>query len=469
MKLLLIAPARLGAKARKGKSIHQLNLALLAALATPYFDDIKIVEEDFVDLDPDETADLVGVTMLTCQAPRGYELGDHFRKKGIPTICGGNHPSFVPDECLEHFDSVVVHEAENIWPELMADFQNGGLKPIYHSNRPADLSTLPMPRKDLFVGPQSTLNAQVLQTGRGCPYGCHFCTVITIYGKELRTRPVEHVVEEIRRYPSKIFFFVDDNIFFSRSYAYELFEALIPLKIRWGSQASLDRICHDKKLLKLAVRSGCMSLFVGIESIEQEVLNSTHKAHNKVRNYEQDIAKIHQAGINLIGAFIFGWEGDTPATFSNVRKFVIRNKIMLLSTGILTPFPGTQLYAKLDGQGLIRDRDWSHYDGGHLVWEHPLFSKEEIDWHKNRLAADFYTVPSIFRRFWANRRHPLYYLAMNAVHWNKNRNGRSLNKLPSGTDAHSENESCLLRSSRSEGLSDPSSPDGIVNQESLTL
>ena len=134
LKLLLIAPARLGASARKGKNVHQLNLALLAALATPYFDDIKIVEEDFVDLDLGETADLVGIIMLTSQANRAFELGDHFRKKGVKTICGGSHPSFMPQECLQHFDSVVVHEAENVWPQLMADFMNGGLKPLYHSD-----------------------------------------------------------------------------------------------------------------------------------------------------------------------------------------------------------------------------------------------------------------------------------------------------------------------------------------------
>jgi radical SAM superfamily enzyme YgiQ (UPF0313 family) len=414
----------LGAKARKGRSVHQLNLALLAGLATPYFSDIQIVEEDFTDLNPNETADLVGVTMLTCQAPRGYELGDHFRKRGIPTICGGSHPSFVPDECLRHFDSVVIHEAENVWPQLMADFQNGSLKPIYHSDQPADLDALPMPRKDLFVGPQSTLSAQVLQTSRGCPYGCHFCTVTTIYGKTVRMRPVAHVIEEIKRYPSKLFFFVDDNIFFSHEYAYELFEALIPLKIRWGSQGSLDRIAKDEKLLALAVRSGCMSLFVGIESIEQAVLNSTHKAHNKVKSYEENLAKVHRAGVNVIGAFIFGWDQDTPDTFRKVCDFAVHNKIMMLSSGILTPFPGTQLFDRLNQEGLIVDRDWSKYDGGHLVWRHPSFSKEGIDREKKRLHAEFYSARSILKRFWANRSHPLYYLAMNAIHWNKNRSHR---------------------------------------------
>jgi radical SAM superfamily enzyme YgiQ (UPF0313 family) len=421
MKLLLIAPAGLEVQGVKGKHVHHLNLAVIAALATPYFDEIKIVEEDFTDLDLNEKADLVGITMLTCQANRGYELADHFRKRGIATISGGPHASFMPEEALQHFDSVVVHEAENVWSELTADFMNGGLKPRYHSDEAADLDKLPIPRKDLFVGPTSTLSAQVLQTGRGCPFGCHFCTVTTIYGKTLRTRPVAHVVEEIKRYPSKIFFFVDDNIFFSTSYAYELFEALIPLKIKWGSQGSLDRICHDSKLLELAVRSGCMSLFVGIESIEQAVLNSTHKAHNKVKNYAENLKKIHRAGINVIGAFIFGWEHDTPATFSKVRDFAIRNRIMMLSSGILTPFPGTQLFEKLRSGGLIQNYDWDKYDGGHLVWKHPNFSKEEIDREKNLLHTNFYSILSILKRFWANRKHPLYYSAMNAVHWNKNR------------------------------------------------
>lgn len=419
MKLLLIAPARLGSRSRKGKHVHQLNLALLAALATPYFKEIKIVEEDFVDLDLQESADLVGITMLTSQAVRGYQLGDHFRQRGIPTICGGPHPSYVIKESLQHFDSVVIHEAENIWPQLMADFQAGKLQQVYKSDKPSDLSKLPIPRKDLFQGPKSTLSAQVLQTGRGCPFGCDFCTVTATYGNKLRTRPIEHVIEEIKRYPSKIFFFVDDNIFFDRDYAYKLFEALIPLKIRWGSQGSLNKISSDGKLLSLAVRSGCMSLFVGIESIEQKTLNASNKAFNRVKDYEEDIKKVQRAGINLITAFIFGFENDTPQTFANVRDFAIANKVMLVSTGILTPFPGTKLFERFQAKGLIENYDWSKYDGGNLVWRHPYFSKELISWEKNELSARFYSFPAIAKRFWANRRHPLYYLTLNAVNWYK--------------------------------------------------
>ena len=278
MKLLLIAPAGLEVQGVKGKHVHHLNLALIAALAEPYFDDIKIVEEEFERLDPNETADLVGITMMTCQAPRGYFLADQFRKKGIRTICGGSHASFVVEECGQHFDSVVINEVEMVWGQIMADFKADTLKAIYHSDELVDLKDIPMPRKDLFLDLGTPLNTQVLQTARGCPLGCNFCTVTQMYGKTYRTRPVESIVEEIKRYPSNIFFFVDDNIFLSKEHAYKLCEALIPLKIKWGSQGSMELICRDEELLKLAARSGCISLFVGIESIDQETLNASHKS-----------------------------------------------------------------------------------------------------------------------------------------------------------------------------------------------
>ncbi len=355
--------------------------------------------------------------MMSCQAPRGYWLADHFRKKGVRTICGGSHASFMVEECGQHFDSVVINEVEMVWEEIMEDFKADSLKPVYHTDKLIDLKDLPMPRKDLFYNAGTTLNAQVIQTGRGCPLGCNFCTVTLMYGKTFRTRPVEHVVEEIKRYPSKIFFFVDDNIFLSKEYAYELCEALIPLKIKWGSQGSMELICRDEKLLKLASRSGCMSLFVGIESIDQETLNAAHKSFNKVKNYEENIRKMHRAGINVVGAFIFGFDQDTPASFDRVHDFAMRNHLAMVNTGIMTPFPGTEVFEKAKREGKIFDPDWEHYTGGNLVWKHPTMSKEEIEDLYVKFRQRFYTWPSIFKRFWANRAHPLYYFGMNFTHW----------------------------------------------------
>ena len=416
MKLLLIAPAGLEVQGVKGKHVHHLNLAVLAALAEPYFNEVRIVEEEFERLDPNETADLVGVTMMSCQAARGYWIADYFRAKGVRVICGGSHASFMVDECLQHFDSVVVNEAEMVWTDLMSDFEADRLKPVYNSAKLIDLADSPMPRKDLFRDTGTTLNAMVSQTGRGCPLGCNFCTVTLMYGRTFRTRPVEHVVEEIQRYPSKLFFFVDDNIFLSHKYAYELFEALIPLKIKWGSQASLELVCKDEKLLQLAARSGCISLFVGFESVDQETLNKAHKSFNKVDKYDANIATIRKYGINVVGAFIVGFETDTLETFQKTFDFATRNRLAMVNMGIMTPFPGTEVYEKAQREGLIRDHDWEHYTGANLVWEHPTFEKDELERAYLEFRRKFYGMRSIAKRFWANRRHPLYYFGMNFIH-----------------------------------------------------
>jgi radical SAM superfamily enzyme YgiQ (UPF0313 family) len=417
MKLLLIAPAGLEVQGVKGKHVHHLNLAVIAALAEPFFDEIKIVEEEFERLDPNERADLVGVTMMTCQARRGYWIADHFRRHGVRVICGGSHASFMVDECLEHFDSVVVNEVEMVWADIMRDFSADHLQPVYQSDKLIDLAELPMPRKDLFRDTGTTLNAMVAQTGRGCPLGCNFCAVTLMYGRKFRTRPVEQVIEEIRRFPSRLFFFVDDNIFLSHQYAYELFEALIPLKLKWGSQASLELICKDEKLLQLAARSGCISLFVGFESVDQKTLDKAHKSFNKVHRFDANVAKMHKYGINVVGAFIFGFETDTRDTFQQTLDFAMRNKLAMVNTGIMTPFPGTEIFQKAERDGTLTDRDWEHYTGGNLVWSHPSINKEEMEHAYLEFRRTFYSWPSIFKRFWPNRHHALYYFGMNFTHW----------------------------------------------------
>lgn len=412
MKLLLIAPRGLWVQGFKGhKHLHLLNMAVVAALATPYFNEIKIIEEVFEPLDLDESADLVGITMMTCQADRGYYLADHFRKRGIRTICGGSHATFMTNECAKHFDAVVVNEAESVWDELMADFLADSLKPVYRSDKLIDLKDLPIPRKELFM--KNGAHLDVIQAGRGCPLGCEFCTVTQMYGKKFRTRPVEHIVEEIKRFNSKRLFFVDDNIFLSKSYAYELCEALIPLNVRWAGQGSLELICRDDKLLRLAARSGCVSLFVGIESVEQETLNAHHKQFNKVQNFSENLRKMNRAGILVVGSFIFGFEQDTPESFDKILDFAIENNIYMVNCGILTPFPGSVTYDKAVQQEKIVDFRWNQYTGTNLVWQHPVMSKAEIEARYDRFRRKFYSWSSIARRFWANRSHPFYYLGMN--------------------------------------------------------
>jgi radical SAM superfamily enzyme YgiQ (UPF0313 family) len=412
LKLLLIAPAEVDMAGQRGKQLHHLSLAIIAALAENHFDEIEIVEEHHQALDLNAHADLVGITMMTCQAPRGYWLADHFRGRGIPTIAGGSHASFMVEECLQHFDSVVVGEVESVWADVVEAFKAGRLAPLYKAAELPDLRSLPIPRKDLFRG-KTTLNAGIVQTSRGCPLGCGYCTVTTMYGREFRTRPVEAVVEEIRRYPSKNFLIVDDNVFFSHAYAHELFEALIPLQIKWGSQASLGLASRDKSLLKLAARSGCASLFVGIESLDQDTLNAAHKRFNHVNKYEAQLKALRRAGITVVGAFMFGFERDTSVTFHRVYDFAVRNRLATINVGIVTPLPGTAMYRTMDRNNQILDRDWRHYTCEVLVTRHATMSRAEIHDCYDDLSRRFYSWRSIATRAWANRRHPLFYLGMN--------------------------------------------------------
>jgi radical SAM superfamily enzyme YgiQ (UPF0313 family) len=274
-----------------------------------------------------------------------------------------------------------------------------------------------MPRKDLFRNNWKGTLSDVIQAGRGCPLGCEFCTVTQMYGKKFRTRPVEHVVEEIKRFKSKRLFFVDDNIFLSASYAYELFEALVPLKVKWASQGSMELICRDDKLLKLAARSGCVSLFIGLETVDQEALNAAHKRFNEVRNYEENIRKLRRAGVSVVGSFIFGFESDTSECFDKVLDFAVGNRLSMVNCGIMTPFPGSVTYDRARRDEKITDFRWGQYTGTNLVWRHPSMSKAEIEARYDRFRRQFYSWPSIARRFWANRSHPLVYISMNMHLW----------------------------------------------------
>lgn len=401
MKILLISPeienSHLRFTKREARSFlfPRISLTTLASLV-PETDDVKIIDETVDNIDFDTDVDLVGISVMTFLAPRAYEISSRFRKRGVKVVLGGIHPTALPDEAIRFADSVVIGEAEDTWPLLLEDFKKGMLKPFYRQQRPVRLENLPLQRLDLLKK-DAYLTNNCLQTSRGCPHGCDFCSVTNFFGNTYRYRPIKDVIREVERINGEHLVFVDDNIAGNKRYARELFTALKPFKKKWGSQCSLT-LANDPELLRLAAESGCSAMFVGIESLSQENLSSVNKGFNRVSSYEDLIKRFHDNGIMLNAGIIFGFENDDESVFEKTVKFLEKNRIGLVLFSILTPFPGTGFYKKIESEGRIFDRDWSHYDGRHIVFRPKLMTPEALQNGFYWSYREFYSYTSMIKR-----------------------------------------------------------------------
>ncbi|MCD6575146.1 B12-binding domain-containing radical SAM protein [Candidatus Aerophobetes bacterium] len=409
MKIELIAPTWIEkvqvkrAKREKVFKIPPLGLLNVAAVTPP---DIKVslTDENVDSIDFDKDVDLVGISTMTSAAPRAYEIARQFRKRGVPVVLGGPHVSALPEEGLQHADAVVVGEAEGVWERLIDDFIHGGkdsLKKIYKNDTLPDLSKIPFPRWDILKKERYVVN-KVLHLTRGCPYNCSFCSVTQLFGRKIRSRPVDKVVDFIKENIGKglsgrFFVFLDDNIMGNRKYAKELFHALIPLKIIWMSQSSINA-AYDKELLDLAAKSGCKALFVGIESISEGALKEVGKTQNRVEFYEEAIKRFHRHGIFIHGAFIFGMDDHDKSIFKTTVDFVNKVKLDGVQYSILTPLPGTRFHKQMEKEGRIIDRDWSNYDCGHVVFRPKKMTPAELDRGMAWAYVKSLSLSSIFRR-----------------------------------------------------------------------
>lgn len=373
----------------------RLTLPTVAALTPPDVD-VTIADENVEPIDYDEPVDLVGLTAMTMHAPGAYRLAEYFRARGVPVVMGGIHASLLPEEAKQHVDSVVVGEAEGIWPQVVEDAKRGELKPFYRAEGHPDLSNLPRPRLDLLKA-EAYDRVACVQTARGCPFQCDYCSVSRFFGRTYRTRPLDEVVSEVEDLGERFIAFVDDNIAGDPRYAKELFERLIPLKVKWGSQASIT-IAQDPELVKLAVRSGCYSLFVGIESLDQQNLVDVHKRVNKVGQYERALKTFRDHGITVVASFIFGLDHDDEGVFERTVRFCERNKIELPVFFILTPIPGTPIYRRMEAEGRLITRDWERYDGMHVVYRPRLMSPETLQKGFQWACQEAYSWRSIWRR-----------------------------------------------------------------------
>ena len=376
----------------------RLSLPVLASLCPPETD-VKIIDEYFEEINFDEPFDLVGISFMTPQSPRAYQIGDEFRKRGKKVVMGGIHASALPEEALVHADAVVVGEAEGIWPNVLEDFKNGVMKGIYRSPQFPSLTGLPIPRYDLLQKDRYRLLSInfPIQASRGCPFSCEFCSVSRFWGNRFRFRPVGEVVQEIQRTGLKKVFFIDDNIVGSRAYALELFRALIPLRIRWVGQAPLN-LAKDEELLNLAAQSGCAVLFMGIESLSESNLTSIKKGLFKAREISELFSRFRRKGILIHASIIFGLDDDAPSVFKETVDFLIREKVAYSEFFLLTPLPGTELRRRMEAERRILDYDWSHYDCFHVVYRPRKMDPGTLQKGLWNAYREFYSSKSIFQR-----------------------------------------------------------------------
>jgi radical SAM superfamily enzyme YgiQ (UPF0313 family) len=420
VRVLLISP--LTSKSLLGADFYfrMPTLGLLrVAGATPPDWQVTILDEKVEPIDFSRPADLVGITGMTPAIDRAYAIADGFRARGVPVVMGGIHVSMNPEEALRHCDAVVVGEAEGLWPRVLSDVRRGALQRRYrHETFPA-LSGLGSPDWSLYDG-KGYLPFHCVETSRGCPHGCDFCSVTDYFGGCYRTRPPVEVEAEVRglrpfegRFVLKnVVFFVDDNIAGRRPHARELLARMVPYRLKWLGQASTT-VAADDELLTLCRKSGCMGLLIGFETLSAEKLQAMRKGFNSPDRYLDAIRKIHDHGIGVSGAFVFGLDGDDEGVFDRTYEFVQKAKLESPYFSILTPYPGTRLYRRLEAEGRIVDRDWSNYNTNNVVYEPRGMSAQQLFDGYYRLQNAVHTIPAIARRFWRTTSKANFWLPMN--------------------------------------------------------
>ena len=417
MRIRLIQPAQLDANGNPKRFerlfFPDLTLPTIAGI-TPSGVDIGITIEYVDDIDFDEKTDLVGITAQTCQAPRAYQIADEFRKRGTKTIIGGIHASICPDEALQHFDSVLIGEAENLWDRVLEDVRAGGLRCKYEASEKPDLTRLVVPRYDLLdygryvVPPFARTPLIPIQATRGCPHDCDFCSVSRFWGHRHRKKPVDHVIREIEAIAPSRIFFSDDNIGADAQYAKELFRALKPLKTRWACQMS-TRIMEDPELIELAGEAGCHETLLGIESLNEASLSSIHKSFNKVEHYESLLKRLREAGILAQVSVIFGLDEDNTDNLRRTIDTLLRWDANYVYIAILTPFPGTRLYQRFKDQGRLLDTNWSRYDVTDVVYMPRNMTTEDLKDITWEMYEKCYSAGNILQRAWRFKKQYVFF------------------------------------------------------------
>lgn len=375
-------------------NFQQITMPYLAAYVPSHWT-ILHVDEAVETVDLESSADLVAITFHTPSAPHVYELAARFRQRGITVALGGPHVTLRPDEAQAHADVIFIGEAEETWPRFMAEFEAGNHRTRYTSTLPS-LHNAPMARRDLFHRRDHA--AGVLFATRGCAYQCDFCTLAVMYQSQLRKRPVAAVAQEYASFRGKVVILWDDNIAGDLEYAKTLFRAITPHRKWWSSQASVHA-ASDDEFLELAARSGCKQLFIGFESVSQASMNEVSKSFNRVDEYARAIERIHSHGISVQAGIVFGFDNDTEEVFGETLDFLESTGVQNATFNILTPFPGTRLYERLEAEGRILTHDWSRYNSrADVVFQPRHMSPETLLAGYRYANRRFYSWRSMYKR-----------------------------------------------------------------------
>ncbi len=430
-----------------------LNLAICAAVV-PEGWDVEIVDENVLGAPVAASADVdaVGVGAMTTQARRAYEIADEYRRLGVPVILGGIHPSAMPEEALAHATIVCRGDAEATLPRALRDLAAGRPRRIYDWSEQPD-TPIATPRKDL-LNPADYLVFNPIQTTRGCPHGCTFCTTPAIFGRRFRQRRIADIVEEIatayERFRTRVFIFSDDDVAGDHAWAMELFQALKPLKIRWASQCDI-LIARDEKLLAAMRDSGCIGVILGLESTRPETLAQAGKRYAKAENYLQYIRKIRSYNISVWGSFIFGFDTDDWRDCMHAVRFAQRAELCMSCYPILTPYPGTALFEQFRRQGRLLTTDWDKYNGASVVFQPRRMTPEQLRHAQMAAFCEFYSPASILKRLKAWPLKTNSYLANLAI-WRGLRHYYASRGRPLPRFAHLAAPDAELRIARSLGL-----------------
>ena len=397
MRIKLIYPrTQYVSRSTKAKQYLVPPQGLLAlAAATPPQHEVEIHDEGLRPLPMHDRPDLVGITVYIASAARAYDIARQYRMRGVPVVLGGLHVSAMPAEAMAHTDAVVVGEGDEIWPEVVADAQAGRLRRRYDAPPPTLANTQVPNRSRTLCRGYLTRNA--LLATRGCNRQCRFCYRTSMPHSPFRRRPVACVRREVEGMDGKYFVLLDDNLCADHDYALRLFRELRKSNKIWMGSASVDVAKHEP-LLDAMAESGCISLFIGLETICQSNLDAMHKGSNRVASYATAIARIRQRGIMINGSFIFGFDHDDDSVFDRTVDWALAQKLDTATFHILTPYPGTPLFAQFEQQGRILDRSWSHYDTAHVVFRPERMSPATLLAGYSCAYDRFYSLGNLIRR-----------------------------------------------------------------------